>query len=310
MRGAATLERRFRAAAASQGPEVGAALLSARFGVRLDGGTVPWCWPRLLALWEALATLPASAVERNPALRRIVCVQGVDGAYRGTATRSPLGPGTIELGALRPGTPSRAYPVPIDWFIAMVHHEVGHAVAARLGLYDTLYERVPHSPWLFQGDREAFLRRLFAGEDPRTLQLGRLYLAQPPGRRSLQRALHRLQAQQRRWGQSPAPASLLRLPAVRHLAHNSRHALPCYHRLRPLPDGTLAFYDSGYGRGFVLHAGRLAQTRVSAYQMRSPNEWFAELFALHYAPGLGHGGLLRRLAGPLRHIADWLDAHV
>lgn len=309
-----SLRRLFLAAAREGTAAEGAAILGARFDLLLDGGTVPWCWPSLLRLWQVLGALPESAVARNPALRRLCRVDTEDGfgVYHARGTGSHLGPGSAEISAFRLDRESTDYRLPLNSFSATVLHEVGHAVASRLGLHDTLYQGVPHSPWVFQGDRRAFLRRLLNSNDEAdACRLGELYLDQPPGReRSLRRALELLHREQRQAGSPAAPRSLLQHPGLRNLAHNSRHAVPCYHRLRPLPAGLVYYYDSGYRRGFAYIADRHAATQVSAYQFRAPNEWFAELYAVYYAHGDRPGAGLRRLDRPLREIAAWFDARV
>lgn len=306
-REAERLRRRFLAAWQSSPPAAGAALLRARFGLRLDGGDVPWCWPTLGALWDSLAALPPAVVRPGPALRRIARVEGDGvGAYRGGATRSPLGPGTVELGVARPGRRTRAYLVPLDRFGATLRHELGHAFAVRLGLYDTLYEAVPHSPWRFEGPREPFLRRLL-GDDARLLRLGRRYLAQAPGRRSLRRALEAQRREDLRSGRRPTPAAALSHPALRHLSATSRYGLPCYYQLAAHSDGNIYCYDTGYGRGFIARAAELQRTRASDYGRRSPNEWFAELFSLYFAEGGAPGWPLRRANPELRRVAEFFD---
>lgn len=324
------------------GVEAAAALLGARFGLDLPSGLpsglpgglpggpsgkiVPWSLPALARLEAVLSSLPAAAVRDNPALRRLVRVAGEGvGAYHDERSASPFGPRSIEIGVRRLHGPSAAYLVPIDHFGATVRHEIGHAVAARLGLWRTRYERVPGSPWVYEGDRAGLLRRLLGAtgaEEDEALRLCEILLTLPPGRgRCPGRALERLgiEAGRRR---RPGPSrSLLRLPALLHLWQTSRHAMPCYHGLLPDPpalDGLVYFYDSGYGRGFICEARAVRATRVSDYQFRSPDEWFAELYAVYYAdldrPGATRralpGRTLRRLRRGLLPLADWMDAHL
>jgi hypothetical protein len=311
---AQALRRLFLAAAARGGPPAeGAALLSERFGLDLSGG-LPWCWPTLRALWTCLEVLPPSAVAENPALRRLARAGGHGfGAYHDRGTRSPLGPGSAEVGVTDPAALTGNYPWPLPCFRTTVHHEVGHAVAVRLALYNTLYQQVPGSPWIFQGDRAAFLRALLGEDaDEDTVRLAELYLDQAPGRgRSLRRA-HDLLAREARRRRRRAPSrALLREAALRHLSHNSRYPMPCYHALTPLPDGRIYCYDAGYQRGFGLLHPLIAEARLSDYQLRSPDEWFAELYALYYADAPRRPGQrLRRYSRTLAAIAAWFDEHV
>jgi hypothetical protein len=316
------------------GVEAEAARLGARFGLDLSGGlsggTVPWSLPALARLEAVLSSLPPAAVRDNPALVRLVRVAGEGaGAYHDEHSTSPFGPRSIEIGVRRLHGPSRAYLVPIDHFGATVRHEIGHAVAARLGLWRTRYERVPGSPWVYAGDRAGLLRRLLSAtgaEEDEALRLCEILLALPPGRgRCPGRALERLGAEARRRHRPGPPRSILRLPALLHLWQTSRYAMPCYHGLLPDPPalgGLVYFYDSGYQRGFICRAPQVRATRVSDYQFRSPDEWFAELYAVYYADldrarGAGQasasaspGRTLRRLRRGLGPLADWMDANV
>src|SRR5581483_1562908 len=85
--------------AAEADPAAAARLLGVRFGLSLEGGPVPWCGPTLIALWRVLSGLPPSAVADNPALRRLVRADGVDGlgVYHDHRTRSPFGPHSAEV---------------------------------------------------------------------------------------------------------------------------------------------------------------------------------------------------------------------
>ncbi len=312
-----SLERLFFAVRPEGPPEEGCAVLGARFDLVLSGGTVPWCWPALLGLWRALSALPESAVAKNPDLVRLCRVDTGEGfgVYHDDHTRSPLGPRSAEISIFRLDQISTEYRVPLNRFSATVRHEVGHAVAVRCGLYDTLYQRVPRSPWVFQGDRAAFLRFLLKEEHgPEAHRLCELYLSQPAGKtRSLCRALDDLRREERLAGRRPSSPALLREPALRDLAHNSRQAVPCYHRLRPTQEGLVYYYDSLYRRGFAYDVALHRATYVSDYQFRAPNEWFAELYAVYYADcdrGRPPGRSLRRLSRPLREIVEWFDTRL
>jgi hypothetical protein len=78
----------------------------------------------------------------------------------------------------------------------------------------------------------------------------------------------------------------------------------------PSDDGLSYFYDSIYQRGFVADKTGLRISQVSTYQLRSPNEWFAELYAYYYADPRQPGRLLRRRGPILCAIANWFDAVV
>lgn len=301
----------------------------ARHGLRFDP-------LGLRQLWGVLEDLPLEHVARNWALGKI-------DRYHDTKDKDPehahglfAGPrgrtGEIDLSYTdsiitdggttdhdRPGDPLHG----VNRFDEVARHEVGHAVDRELGWpsFSTLSLTEEAGRWEGYYDPDAYRR---AAEQMVTGSAGPIDRLPPVARAQVIDAmvasmshsdtLHFRTAIDELGGGPAGHRGLERDPVYRVMTKGlasqnpwlDTHAIAGrhYHQAYAGPD------KRGAGAEWVSYSEKAySQHRVSEYQFRAIQEWFAEAYAAYYTPGGGeHEG--SRLEAKLPHTHAWFKKHV
>ena len=289
-----------------------------------------WDAPGLRRLWQLVEQLPPDHVQNNPRLEALLRADKKDGSgvYYGGPDAAVVsyadvdalgGFGSIMQPDATGAQKNVALNTNVNVFNAVVRHEIGHAVDAKIGAsIDGGYVRTAANAgqWRTYGSAGDFVDAIVTAGGGMS---GHGYANEQVYRKAMERAvsksedfaaaLHGVDAS------VAVPDATIGGPvaAVYDKARWHPDASPWYSGLDRQDVGGRLWqqpYPRGNYASFIK--GARAAHGVSAYQFRAPGEWFAEAYAVYYsdpdtAPGTQMGTRLRtRDAG----TADWFDTNV
>lgn len=297
-----------------------------RFNLKVAESTddkgAPWDKPGLTRVWDVLQALPPEHVESNGDLKSLTRYRttGGIGGWASSTGEAAIGYGDTtnlagQTNASQAGDPLNG----VNRFDKVVRHEVGHRVDARVG--GPAYTATDAGGGWQRYDKGSVASSMVAASAGKISTWGNadqkaaiiaclqgIVNDRKPA--EIDKRLERLDFVKDHAtdaAQATLLADIKSDPAVTQLSQCFENQSPWYDLATGgTPLGGKIFQES-YTNNWTSYKEAARARKVSQYQFRAPEEWFAEAYAAYYEPPGAKGALL---AGRDDTTKTWFDTNV